>query len=119
MPFQRLPIALFGALAATQLCAAGENDDESAWDVEAPPGESREIEINTTRGTWMSLDVSPDGGTIVFDLLGDIYRLPIDGGKAEPVAGGLSWSVQPRFSPDGGMIAYTSDAGGGDNIWIM
>lgn len=119
MHHRKLPLALLGALASTTLFAAEEKEDESRWDVEAPPGESREIDINTTRGTWMSLDVSPDGDTIVFDLLGDIYRLPIDGGMAEPIDSGLSWSMQPRFSPDGSSIAYTSDAGGGDNIWIM
>jgi Tol biopolymer transport system component len=110
---------VFGALAATTLFAAEEKQDDAKWSVEEPPGASREIDINTTRGTWMSLDVSPDGATVVFDLLGDVYRLPIAGGKAEPIDSGLSWSMQPRFSPDGSSVAYTSDAGGGDNIWIM
>lgn len=89
------------------------------WDVNDIPGDSREIDIETRTGTWMSLDVSPDGETIAFDLLGDIYTLPIGGGAATAVDSGLSWSMQPRFSPDGSEIAYTSDAGGGDNIWIM
>ncbi|HSR67113.1 MAG TPA: amidohydrolase family protein [Acidobacteriota bacterium] len=67
----------------------------------------------------MSLDVSPDGSQIVFDLLGDIYLLPMEGGEAQPLTSGMAWDMQPRFSPDGKHIAYTSDAGGGDNIWIM
>jgi len=67
----------------------------------------------------MSLDVSPDGRSIAFDLLGDIYVLPVEGGEARSIESGLAWSMQPRFSPDGAEIAYTSDAGGGDNIWIM
>lgn len=96
-------------------------DDEEAaeWDVNAIPGESREVSIDTESGTWMSLDVSPDGKTIAFDMLGDIYTLPITGGEAQAIDSGLSWSMQPRFSPDGSEIAFTSDAGGGDNIWIM
>lgn len=94
-------------------------DEEEKWDVNAIPGEARSISIDTRSGTWMSLDVSPDGQTIAFDLLGDIYTLPIAGGEARSINSGLAWSMQPRFSPDGGEIAYTSDAAGGDNIWIM
>ena len=56
-------------------------------------------------GTWMNLDVSPDGQTIVFDLLGDIYTMPITGGTAKPIRTGIAWEIQPRFSPDGQMIA--------------
>ncbi len=93
--------------------------EEESWDVNSLRGESREITIDTRSGTWMAVDVSPDGQSIVFDLLGDIYVLPIAGGKAQSIESGLSWSMQPRFSPDGAEIAYTSDAGGGDNIWIM
>ncbi|MDZ7644489.1 MAG: amidohydrolase family protein [Woeseiaceae bacterium] len=104
-------------LALTMPAAA--EDDDSEWDVESIPGESRRVEIDVTSGTWMSLDVSPDGDTVAFDLLGDIYVLPIEGGDARAVHSGLSWSMQPRFSPDGEQIAFTSDAGGGDNIWIM
>jgi imidazolonepropionase-like amidohydrolase/Tol biopolymer transport system component len=111
-----LLIALLPALFGSSLVAAGE---EEPWDVNAPPGEARSISIDTRTGTWMSLDVSPDGSTIAFDLLGDIYVLPIEGGEARAINSGLSWSMQPRFSPDGSEIAYTSDAGGGDNIWIM
>ena len=98
----------------------GEDVSETeSWDVANPPMETREIPIQVTEGTWMSLDVSPDGQTIVFDLLGDIYTLPITGGDAVNIASGLAWEIQPRFSPDGTQIAFTSDAGGGDNIWVM
>jgi len=91
------------------------------WDVNDPPGDWgwREVALDTTEGTWISLDVSPDGSTIVFDLLGDIYTIPFAGGDATPIRTGLAWHMQPRFSPDGSKIAFTSDAGDGDNIWIM
>ena len=95
------------------------DDAEEKWDVNAIPGDARTINIDTRAGTWMSLDVSPDGSTIAFDLLGDIYTLPIAGGEATSINNGHSWSMQQRFSPDGAQIAYTSDAAGGDNIWIM
>lgn len=89
------------------------------WNVETPPGPSKKVTISTDEGTWMNLDVSPDGKAIVFDLLGDIYSMPITGGKATLLAGGKAWEVQPRFSPDGKSISYTSDKDGGDNIWLM
>ena len=104
-------------LMATSITIA--DDSEDKWDVNNIPGEARTISIDTRTGTWMSLDVSPDGSTIAFDLLGDIYVLPISGGEASAINSGLSWSMQPRFSPDGSQIAFTSDAAGGDNIWIM
>lgn len=89
------------------------------WDVTEPALPYKEVRITTDEGTWMSLDVSPDGSTIVFDLLGDIYSMPASGGKATLLRGGHAFEVQPRFSPDGKNISFTSDAGGGDNIWIM
>jgi Tol biopolymer transport system component/imidazolonepropionase-like amidohydrolase len=89
------------------------------WDVQAPPGPASDVTIDVTEGTWMALDVSPDGREIVFDLLGDIYLMPIEGGQARAIASGVAWDMQPKFSPDGTRIAFTSDRGGGDNLWIM
>jgi Tol biopolymer transport system component/imidazolonepropionase-like amidohydrolase len=76
------------------------------------------IKFTTNEGTWMSLDVSPDGKTIVFDLLGDIYTLPIGGGVAKRIIGGMSFESQPKFSPDGKTIAFLSDRSGAENLWI-
>jgi Tol biopolymer transport system component len=67
----------------------------------------------------MSVDVSPDGGTLVFDLLGDLYSLPIAGGKATRVTSGIAHDMQPRFSPDGKRIVFISDRSGDENVWIM
>ncbi len=77
----------------------------------------RTIHINTTEGTWMSLDVSPDGKTIAFDFLGDIYLLPITGGKAQSFTSGLAFDSHPKFSPDGKNILFISDRSGGENVW--
>ena len=98
--------------------AAQEPQEEDDWNVESPPGPSQTAEFTVEEGTWMTLDVSPDGAQIVFDLLGDIYTLPIGGGKATRILGGVAWEMQPRYSPDGDWIAFTSDRAGGDNIWI-
>ncbi|MGV3508239.1 MAG: amidohydrolase family protein [Sphingobacteriaceae bacterium] len=93
--------------------------DTPKWNIEKPTGPAKTVSFTTDEGTWMNLDVSPDGKEIVFDLLGDIYKMPISGGKATILAGGSAFEVQPRFSHNGKMISYTSDKNGGDNIWIM
>jgi imidazolonepropionase-like amidohydrolase/Tol biopolymer transport system component len=92
---------------------------DAKWDVNARHAPGRDVTIDTTEGTWMSLDVSPDGREIAFDLLGDIYVMPITGGEARAIATGHAWEMQPRYSPSGTEIAFTSDRGGGDNIWVM
>ncbi len=94
-------------------------DDKPKWDVNNPPGPHHDVAIDVDEGTWMTVDISPDGQTIVFDLLGDIYTLPAAGGEAKAISSGVSWDMQPRFSPDGQWIAFTSDRAGGDNLWIM
>ncbi len=94
--------------------------DEKKWDVAAPPyAYDNTVNLDVNEGTWMSLDVSPDGKEIAFDLLGDLYTMPIGGGEAKSLTSGLAWDMQPRYSPDGQWIAFTSDRSGGDNIWVM
>ena len=83
-----------------------------------PLQSDRTIEFTTDEGTWLSLDISPDGKTIVFELLGDLYSLPIAGGEAKAITTGLPFDSQPNYSPDGKMIAFVSDRDGADNLWI-
>jgi len=66
-----------------------------------------------------SLDVSPDGKTIVFDFLGDIYSIPISGGSATQLTSGMQFDAQPRYSPDGTQIIFISDESGGENVWTL
>lgn len=107
------------ALSMPALAQGKPADKTASWDVNAPPMKTRTIPIKVDEGTWMNLDVSPDGSRIVFDLLGDIYTMPMSGGAATRIAEGLAYEQHPRFSPDGNRIAFTSDRGGGDNIWVM
>lgn len=90
-------------------------------DISQPLGKTRDIGFRTSEGTWMSLDVSPDGRWIVFDLLGHIYRMPTSGGEAVSLtqASGVALNYHPRVSPDGRTIAFISDRGGQENLWIM
>ncbi|MGQ0641734.1 MAG: amidohydrolase family protein [Gemmatimonadaceae bacterium] len=80
---------------------------------------ARKISFTTSKASWMSLDVSPDGQSIVFDLLGDLYTLPISGGNAIRLTSGMAYDVQPRFSPDGKRVVFVSDRSGGENVWIV
>ena len=84
---------------------------DPAADINAPRPDARRIEFETDQGTWMSVDVSPDGRTIVFDLLGDVYAIPLEGGLARALTRGPAFDTHPRFSPDGKTIAFTSDRG--------
>jgi len=107
--------------AAAEIETATADEKSREWSVEAPEGEWgwKEVPIRVQEGTWMSVDVSPDGREIVFDLLGDLYLLPIAGGEATPLTTGIAWDEQPRFSPDGQTIVFTSDRAGGDNLWTI
>ncbi len=98
--------------------------EEAAWKVDEPPATLSQQPIDVTEGTWMTVDVSPDGRTLVFDLLGDLYLMPIAGGKTTKLTEGIAWDMQPRFSPNGKRIAFTSDrtgknGHGGNNLWTI
>ena len=107
----------FGALCADK--NNGKNDKPAPWDVSAAHGKTKTVKFTTAEGTWMDLDVSPDGRQIAFSLLGDIYLLPVGGGDAKRISSGPAWDVQPRYSPDGNELAFTSDRAGGNNLWRM
>ena len=94
-------------------------EEKAKWDVSSDQYHTQELSIDTTTTTWSNVTVSHDGKTLVFDMLGDIYSVPIGGGEATALTHGIEWNYQPRFSPDGSQIAFVSDRAGGDNLWIM
>lgn len=107
------------SLAVSSFFLQAETDKAPAWNVNAPQGQFNDVKINVNQGSWMNVAISPDGKTLAFDLLGDIYSMPVAGGTATRLTPDIGWQMQPTFSPDGKFIAYTSDEGGGDNIWLM
>lgn len=122
--YRKGPIALalaltFSVSTLTSPQSLAKKNNDASWDVNNPPGEFIKVPIATEQGTWMNVSLSPDGQTIAFDLLGDIYTMPAAGGKATRISSDIGWQMQPVWSPDGKFIAFTSDEGGGDNIWIM
>lgn len=118
MNYQRL-IFLTALLSVAVIVNAQEKKEPKKWDVNNPDGPYKNVSFSVNEGTWMNVDISPDGREIVFDLLGDIFSMPVNGGTAKVLRAGNAFEVQPRYSPDGSKILFTSDAAGGDNIWTM
>jgi imidazolonepropionase-like amidohydrolase/Tol biopolymer transport system component len=112
MPLHRLSLCCL--LAASVLAA-----QEPSWNVSDVHGPADTVRFTTDEGTWMNVDVSPDGQWVVFDLLGDLYRVPAAGGQAQRLTSGRAFDHQPRYSPDGTAIVFVSDRSGKDNLWLV
>src|SRR5262245_11302065 len=112
----RMPLRALALVALLPAFALQEKQGD--WAVSKPFGPTTTLTFTTDEGTWMSIDVHPDGKTLIFDLLGDLYTLPIIGGEAKRVTDGGAYDYQPRFSPDGKKVLFTSDRRGMPCVWI-
>lgn len=125
-PAIRSPLAAFASLWFVLMPALAASQEPGATPAARPAARNplpltaaRNARFTTTKGSWMSVDVSPDGRRIVFDLLGDLYTLPITGGTATRLTSGMALDRMPRWSPDGKQIAYITDRSGGNNLWVI
>jgi imidazolonepropionase-like amidohydrolase/Tol biopolymer transport system component len=116
-----LPLLFLGLLPASlhavQQDAPAEGADPDRE--ELPLEVDRYLRYTAREGSWISVDVSPDGETLVFDHLGDLFTVPLEGGQATRLTRGMGFDAQPRFSPDGEHVIFTSDRDGGKNLWIL
>jgi imidazolonepropionase-like amidohydrolase/Tol biopolymer transport system component len=110
------------ALTTAPLAQTRAQNDKAAADATKnkalPLITDRALSFTTSEATWLSLDLSPDGRTIVFELLGDLYTLPVTGGEATRITSGQAYDMQPSFSPDGKRLVFISDRNGSENVWI-
>lgn len=109
------------ATAIPRLHAADEAKPPEAppYDISASHGPGKDVHFDVTSGTWMGLDVSPDGTRLLFDLLGDLYTIPVAGGAASRITQGVAWDTDAHWSADGARIAFASDRGGNEELWVM
>ena len=108
---------VFAALSWLATATATEDEDQKKPDLPLE-GKTVSLTFSTDEGSWLSLDVTPDGETIIFDLLGDLYSLPMSGGRATRITSGLGFDSQPVVSPDGEWLAFISDRSGSNNLRI-
>src|SRR5688500_613761 len=115
-------LAVVLAIAQAPLAQTRAQNDKAAADAvknkALPLLTERALTFTTTEATWLSLDLSPDGKTIVFELLGDLYTVPIAGGEAKRITNGQGYDMQPAFSPDGKKVVFISDRNGSENVWV-
>ncbi|NMH60261.1 amidohydrolase family protein [Alteromonas ponticola] len=107
------------SLQAAEKADGNEDKKEEKWNVLKPPFALNDVSISTQETTWSSLDVAPNGEYMVFDMLGDLYKVPLAGGQATALTQDFAWNLHPAISPDGKQIAFISDRDGISNIWVM
>ena len=111
----RLALVSFLTGGSAGIAMAADDDEKPDLPLE---GKTETLAFSTAEVSWASVDVMPGGDALVFDLLGDLYTVPVSGGEATRITSGLGFDSQPVVSPDGEWVAFVSDRDGADNLWI-
>lgn len=63
--------------------------------------------------------ISPDGQTVAFTFMGDVYTVPLTGGNAKQITTSPAYDTAPVWSPDGKRIAFSSQRKGSSDIYVV
>ncbi|HLF11029.1 MAG TPA: hypothetical protein VJA26_07420, partial [Gammaproteobacteria bacterium] len=82
-------------------------------------GSAEERIADIRQGTNLALSMAPDAQTLVVDLLGQLWQLPVAGGGAQPLTSTEQTARNPRHSPRGREIVYQRLIDGQWDLWLL
>lgn len=78
---------------------------------------ARRVVVTVDEGTELAVQRTPDGATLLLDLQGSIWSMPISGGPARRLTPDLMEMINSHLSPDGKWLAVQAYIDGVWNIW--
>jgi len=84
----------------------------------ATDGKENNFEVLAINGKADSYSLSPSGQRAAISAHGEIFSIATEHGDATRVTRSYARDTQPVWAPDGKSIAYVSDQGGRDSVWV-
>jgi len=112
-PVRSAVVAALLAAAALSGSSQAETPSQSIF------GAGPAIPVTVNEGTAFSFALSPDHKSIVMDLQGTLFVLPVTGGHARAITDDLYDAREPSWSADGRSIAFQSSRSGHWQIWTV